>query len=211
MVRVDRIETAPSGSKTRTIYAHATEADGSTVLGWTSTINFEGRFRNVTLGRIEVQPGANRFSDTAAWSGGSYLGQYSLVRIVDATPEIERLTEPMVEPYLKMAQAARTDGVPIQISSGFRSYHEQKALRHRYETVPDAPLAAKPGFSKHQNGTALDIPVGNSTQSRRYRWLAEHATGFGYIRTVKSEPWHWEYLPEEAEKARKRNSHKRWA
>lgn len=209
-VTVDKIQLEPSSSKSRTVYAHATAADGSQVFGWTSTINFKDRFRNITLGQIDPKPGANRYSDTAAWSGGKFIRQNSLIWIVDISRDIERLTEPMVQPYLDMVAAAKKDKMSIYISSGFRSYHEQKALRHRYDTVPGAALAAKPGFSKHQNGTALDIPVSNSTKSDRYLWLAENATLHGYLRTVKSEPWHWEYLPDEADAARKRGSHTRW-
>lgn len=36
---------------------------------------------------------------------------------------------------------------------------------------------------------------------------ARNATQFGFVRTVKREVWHWEFLPEKAEAARRRGAH----
>lgn len=64
-----------------------------------------------------------------------------------------------------------------------------------------SPVTGKPGFSNHQNGRAIDWdtkdpsdPTGNKLLPS-YAWLVEHAFSFGWIRTVLSERWHWEYRP----------------
>ena len=31
--------------------------------------------------------------------------------------------------------------------------------------------------------------------TKQYRWLSLNAWKYGFIRTVRSERWHWEYLP----------------
>ena len=51
-------------------------------------------------------------------------------------------------------------------------------------------LAAKPGFSNHQSGSALDIAL---VYDGAYAWLKKHAQRFGFRRTVPGEPWHWEF------------------
>lgn len=89
-----------------------------------------------------------------------------------------------------MRAAAAADGITLRLNSGFRSYAEQAILYAR-SFLPGEPVAAKPGFSNHQNGKAFDIDV---KKDSTYQWLADNATRFGFRRTVASERWHWEYL-----------------
>jgi hypothetical protein len=51
-------------------------------------------------------------------------------------------------------------------------------------------LAAKPGYSNHQSGHALDL---NTSSAGVYAWLEHHGATYGFKRTVPSEIWHWEY------------------
>lgn len=208
-VSVRDIRIVPAGKRHR-FFADVEDAADGQHFGWTSTTNFEGAFRNVTLGKVEPKTGAGQYAETAAWSKGSYIGQVSLVKIVDAGLELEKLTLDMVEPYFAMVEDAAQHGVTIEINSGFRTYAAQKYLYDNWvKGVSGFNLAAKPGRSNHQNGIALDIPVGGPGHPV-YDWLALHATSFGFVRTVKSEYWHWEYRPSEAAAAAARNSHTLW-
>ncbi len=210
LVRVKAVRIEPTGASHK-FFADVAAADGSTDYGWTSTANFEGGFRNVTLGKISPKPDAGQFADTAAWSKGSFIGQVTLVLIVDNRLELEKLTEAMAGPYFDMVTEAGKAGVTIAINSGFRTFAAQKHLFDNFKAgVPGFNLAAKPGSSNHQNGTALDIPVGGGPGNPVYDWLAAHATGFGFIRTVKSELWHWEFRPGDAGSARQRGVHTLW-
>ena len=94
--------------------------------------------------------------------------------------------------YIQMAKAAQKDGVQIRIVSGFRTMAEQKYLYHCYTSCScnGCNLAAKPGYSNHQSGHALDL---NTSAPGVYHWLSNHAAHFGFKRTVSSEPWHWEW------------------
>ena len=59
-------------------------------------------------------------------------------------------------------------------------------------------LASKPGYSNHQNGIAFDLNTsgsGGTGTGTVYNWLKENSWKFGFIRTVRSEHWHWEYRP----------------
>lgn len=91
--------------------------------------------------------------------------------------------------FLQMAEAARRDGIELQITSGFRTIAQQTELFNLYRRGR-GPLASKPGQSNHQSGHALDL----ETRSPRVRlWLKRHAYQFGFRRTVPCERWHWEY------------------
>jgi LAS superfamily LD-carboxypeptidase LdcB len=90
--------------------------------------------------------------------------------------------------------AAAQDGYAISINNGFRDNEEQKELyyhRHR-KGIP----IAKPGFSNHQRGTAIDIAgcTNNGKATPLYWWLRKNAHKFGFKNTVHLERWHWEYI-----------------
>jgi hypothetical protein len=89
--------------------------------------------------------------------------------------------------FLKMQKAADAAGVSLAISSGFRTMAEQQHFYDCYKTkrCNNGNLAAKPGYSNHQSGYALDLTTSS--------WLARNASRFGFRRTVPSEAWHYEY------------------
>ncbi|AEI63122.1 peptidoglycan-binding protein [Corallococcus macrosporus] len=95
--------------------------------------------------------------------------------------------------FNRMHAAARAQGITLKVNSGFRSMAEQEALYRAYKNGT-GNLAAPPGYSNHQGGIAVDINTGG-TGTSTYRWLANNARNFGFVRTVPSEPWHWEYRP----------------
>ncbi|APR81543.1 D-alanyl-D-alanine carboxypeptidase [Minicystis rosea] len=94
--------------------------------------------------------------------------------------------------FLTMAKAAENDGVHIAINSGFRTMAEQQELYSCYINCNcnSCNLAAKPGYSNHQSGHALDL---NTSSSGVLNWLNAHGAAYGWKRTVSSEPWHWEW------------------
>ncbi|MCP3101682.1 M15 family metallopeptidase [Myxococcus sp. K15C18031901] len=108
-------------------------------------------------------------------------------------PGGERLHRDAALAYQRMAQAAETDGVRLRVTSGYRSPREQRWLYEQYRKGK-GNKAARPGRSNHQRGLAVDLIVGPAT-SQRFEWLAANACRFGFRRTVRSEPWHWEYSP----------------
>jgi len=87
-----------------------------------------------------------------------------------------------------MAKAARKRGIKLAINSGFRSRAEQAKLYREYRRG-EGNLAARPGYSNHQSGRALDIYINRKTLA----WLESHAATYGFYRTVPGEAWHWEY------------------
>jgi hypothetical protein len=90
--------------------------------------------------------------------------------------------------------------VTIEVSDGFRTWAEQTVYWEKSPTNPQAVArgvatgnpAARPGRSNHQNGIAIDFNV-SAQDGRVFEWLTKNAWRYGFVRTVTSERWHWEY------------------
>lgn len=99
-----------------------------------------------------------------------------------------------------MVQAMTNDlkdrGIVPSTSSHFRTMQAQQLAWDRYING-NGPLAARPGYSNHQSGVALDfqLPTGNSGATRAgdpvYDWLVQNA-GTYYFDKLGSESWHWD-------------------
>jgi LAS superfamily LD-carboxypeptidase LdcB len=125
-----------------------------------------------------------------AYKNGKPLGQIKLT-VVDGV-SVETIT---AQAFRAMQAAAKAAGIHLTLASGFRTMEEQERLYRAYQDGT-GNLAAKPGFSNHQNGIAIDIGVRASFTSPEYLWLAKNAADFGFVNTGKNfsqpEPWHWE-------------------
>lgn len=211
-VRIDRVARHPADGPLTRIFAHASPVAAAGPAGWISTGDLDGQFRNVTLRRIEPGPADDRFGPCAAWHAGAYLGQVPLIEIVNARQKPRRIGLGIAPAYAAMLSAAQADGVEFCLSSGFRSYPEQAFYHAQYvDGVPGFFKADRPGFSAHQSGVAIDIPVGGGETGPVYGWLAGNAPRFGFLRTEPTEPWHWEYRPERARDALARGAHCDWS
>jgi len=118
-----------------------------------------------------------------------------------------------VWPRLKeMIDAARNSNINLFVSSGYRSFAEQKNLKSDYKVIYGAGTAnqfsAEQGYSEHQLGTAVDfLTTGIGGDLDRFegtpasQWLLANAYRFGFIlsypknnRYYQYEPWHWRYV-----------------
>lgn len=124
-------------------------------------------------------------SDTGYVSGSPFSIK---VVTVDGKP-VEKDT---ANAYYVMARAAEAQGVLLRVVSGFRTQSEQQYLYSCYVNCScnNCNLAARPGYSNHQSGYALDL---NTAAPGVLSWLNANAGYYGFIRTVPSEPWHWEF------------------
>ena len=132
----------------------------------------------------------------------------------------------IAQPLLDMAKACKDAGLPIYLSSGYRSYNEQSQLfrnkvNQGYTEDVAATIVARPGTSEHQTGLACDITdkyyqLKDSTleQTPTYQWLKEHCADYGFVVRYPAdksgsadsvtgiiyEPWHFRYVGVEAAK-----------
>lgn len=100
--------------------------------------------------------------------------------------------------FRKMREACLAEcGEDLPVSSAFRTMEQQET---QYNTLGPT-VAARPGFSLHQNGIALDLnglnPVKANYRRVRDNWLSENCERFGWKRAGLNfrnvEPWHLEY------------------
>lgn len=86
--------------------------------------------------------------------------------------------------------------IPVTITSGTRTMDEQARL-HRELTARAAregrpyPVA-RPGYSAHNYGLAIDVMGGDRFDSDEHRWLIELGKAIG-MTTVKNDPPHLEH------------------
>lgn len=140
-----------------------------------------------------------------------------------ATLEGQQLDERIIEPMQAMVQDTRDQGLTVFLSSGYRSYSEQKTNYER--KVAQYPPEGKdsaghwivlpPGTSEHQTGLCCDItytyvnPKDTSlAQTPMYQYMSQHCQEFGFIvrypegrediTGVMYEPWHFRYVGVEA-------------
>lgn len=125
-----------------------------------------------------------------------------------------RLRSVVMEDLLAMSGAARADGAVLVISSAWRSWDTQAALRARalesqsLELV-DRELAA-PGHSQHQLGTVIDFgsiddgfagtPAGRwmAANAWRYGWSLSYPQGLEAETGYRWESWHYRWIGRDA-------------
>jgi hypothetical protein len=125
------------------------------------------------------------------WVGGKKIGQVDQLVVLQGHKFIYEMAV-----YLKpMVDAAAAEGVTLKINSGFRTYAKQQALYQR-----DPPwggpggYTARPGSSPHQCGLAVDFKTNGERYTPAWEWLVKNAYRYGFIRRVRNERWHFEYL-----------------
>ena len=144
--------------------------------------------------------------------------------IGDYTPELEYLEGQqfdvrIIEPMEEMVSAARSEGLSVCLSSGYRSYATQTWLFNRkadeYGETIAATIVARPGTSEHQTGLCCDITDhyyemkdASLENTEMYQWMSQHCDEYGFIvRFPKGreditgiiyEPWHFRYVGKEA-------------
>ena len=121
------------------------------------------------------------------------------------------LREVAAEAFEQLTSAATLDQVYFYPFSAYRSYTTQSVLYTRYkerdgETKADT-YSARPGFSEHQLGLAVDVRSPNLADNitpETYEWLLNNSYKYGfivrypkgkqYITQYMEEPWHIRYL-----------------
>lgn len=116
----------------------------------------------------------------------------------------------------KMFADAKSIGLNIYLSSGFRSYSDQKYIYNNYVSYDGNEKAdtysARAGHSEHQTGFAFDVnDISNAfDDTPEAKWLNENAWRYGFIlrypkgKTNETgymyESWHFRYVGEELAK-----------
>lgn len=125
-----------------------------------------------------------------------------------------RIREKVYDAFKDMWNAAKESDIYLMINSSYRPYSDQERVYNNYkesrgESGADK-IAARPGYSEHQTGLALDIfcTTNSSTQtfadSEAYQWLLNNSYKYGFILRYPQdkenitgyafESWHYRYV-----------------
>ena len=130
----------------------------------------------------------------------------------------------IAQPLLDMARACKATGLPVYLSSGYRSYAEQAANFQRVNAnngISDGKnaegnyITMPAGCSEHQTGLGIDITDyyreikhDSIAETATVQWLAQHCAEYGFILRfpqdkrdithVMGESWHFRYVGQEA-------------
>jgi LAS superfamily LD-carboxypeptidase LdcB len=115
--------------------------------------------------------------------------------------------------FEEMASAAKTDNIMLYNRSAYRSYQTQESIYNRsvanYGVLESDKSSARPGYSEHQTGLALDVNLIDTSfkDTDTYKWLCNNAYKYGFIlRYPKDktaitgysyEPWHYRFVGKE--------------
>lgn len=160
--------------------------------------------------------GAEEVEETIDPETGEVVPPIPPIPAVDAEPFFQIEVNVAIEEQTRqLYQLAFDQGIDLG-GWGYRPIQRQVQLRaaHCGGTTFDiwhkpafqcAPPTARPGFSKHEQGRAIDFQWNGhgigSRNSEAFRWLQANAPQFGFV-NLPSEPWHWsisegdERLPE---------------
>ncbi|NLD26187.1 MAG: M15 family metallopeptidase [Acholeplasmataceae bacterium] len=119
------------------------------------------------------------------------------------------LKKEVMENLALMIKDAAEEGLHLVVYSGYRSYQKQIYLYNDVYQKNDT-ISARPGFSEHQSGYAVDIATAasgltyNFENTAVYHWLIANAHRYGFIlRYPKNkkmitgyefEPWHFRFV-----------------
>lgn len=134
-------------------------------------------------------------------------------------PSGKPATQDTCSAYKAMAADARKAGLSLYAASAYRSYDLQNRLYTGYlrdergDTAKVDTYSARPGFSEHQTGRAIDLcgsfgSLNDFINTPEGPWVKENCYKYGFIvryqqdivslTGYKYEPWHITYVGKEA-------------
>lgn len=124
----------------------------------------------------------------------------------------QQLRQAALEQFIKMFNAAQKENIKIVIGGAYRSYDYQDKMWNRYSNENGADwadiFAARPGYSEHQTGLAIDLIGATSAKdfekTEVFKWMEKHSYEYGFIlrypkglediTSFSYEPWHYRYV-----------------
>lgn len=122
----------------------------------------------------------------------------------------KKLRKEAYDKFVEMCDAAKEDDIKFYAESAYRNFKFQNQIykNYVYENGQEKAdkYAAKPGFSEHELGLAVDLANiwTITTKGEEYAWLSKNAYKYGYIFRYKeeweditgysAESWHIRYV-----------------
>lgn len=132
----------------------------------------------------------------------------------------KQIRQEAYDAFVEMWDAANQEGIYLVIVSAYRNGKDQKEAYDYYANLKGTSyadtIAARPGYSEHQTGLALDIYSKDNTvantfkDSEAYKWLINNCYKYGFILRYPEgrstltgynyESWHYRYVGKELAK-----------
>lgn len=144
---------------------------------------------------LSVLPGWSSTDDGSISAEDGAIEDSDPIPYDSAVPAIERL-QPEVRAALQAAgDAARSAGVDLRVTSGWRSEQlQQQLLADAIASMGEAEarkLVLDPAASAHVLGAAVDIGPTDAAD-----WMGRFGADFGFCQTYANEMWHFELVAE---------------
>lgn len=134
--------------------------------------------------------------------------------------EGQEASEIVIDAFIQMHDDIQKElGIHLMVNSSYRSYNSQEEIYNDFKTVSIAyadSYAARPGYSEHQTGLALDITslehktVKTFKESDEFTWLKNNCYKYGFILRYpegkdditgySTEEWHFRYVGKDVAK-----------
>lgn len=131
----------------------------------------------------------------------------------------KQIKSEVYDAFKSMAIAAKKESLKLVANSTYRTYAYQKSIYTSYKNSEGTEYAdsyaARPGYSEHQTGLAIDISTLTSTtdnfkDTKEFTWLIANAYKYGfilrypenkeYLTGYSYEAWHYRYVGKEVAK-----------
>ncbi len=157
----------------------------------------------------------NKFTGTGADYEPESLSVSSWIYYTHGTSgSVSRLSAEATSALEEMFEAAESDGLTLWGCSGYRPYSMQQSLYNAAVAAQgeDQNDTAKPGYSEHQTGLAMDVTWAAANgglyesmeshteyawliaNSWKYGWVLRYPKGYEAITGYTFEPWHYRYV-----------------
>ena len=133
--------------------------------------------------------------------------------------ENAQVAKVLLDDLMEMRKASEKDNIILYIRSAYRTHNDQKKAfdnavsgyvnqgNSQNAAVEKAEqVVARPGYSEHQTGLAIDFSLGTDAdkQADMWDWLSKNAHEYGFILRYPEgkehitgytfEPWHYRYV-----------------
>lgn len=161
----------------------------------------------------EERDGAHYFDGLVVVNKSYPMSQAAISAVGGLKSETQSAFNQMKQAWNAYVRTHSTTGsTNMFITSGYRTYADQQTIYSGYPAETRDTYSARPGYSEHHTGYAIDITLASSDPTTGFvatcrsmaEWLEQHCWEYGFILRYPQnkqsitgyiyEPWHFRYV-----------------
>lgn len=161
----------------------------------------------------EERDGAHYFDGLVVVNKSYPMSQAAISAVGGLKSETQSAFNQMKQAWNAYVRTHSTTGsTNMFITSGYRTYADQQTIYNSYSAETRDTYSARPGYSEHHTGYAIDITLASSDPTTGFvatcrsmaEWLEQHCWEYGFILRYPQnkqsitgyiyEPWHFRYV-----------------